>query len=159
MQIWHILHRSTSSPFCVPQELVEQQFYDGCRTFRVIKGFVAQFGINGDPSVQAARNHESIIDDPVKTSNKRGTLSFATSGPNTRSTQVFINTGGKNAFLDEQGFAPFGEVVSGMDLLIDRFYSGYGEVPKQWKIQEMGHAYLEQEFPKLSHFSKVYFQS
>jgi len=123
---------------------------------------VSQVGINGDPSVQANWRSKAIPDDVVKVSNLRGTVVFATSGPNTRTTQIFINTGDRNSFLDKQGFSPLGEVVSGMDV-VDRFYSGYGEGapqgkgPSQALMQAKGATYVNNGFPKLSYFTKAEF--
>lgn len=146
------------------EELTEKSFFDGCRVFRVLPGFVAQFGINGNPETQAYWRSKSLSDDPVKVSNKRGTVVFATAGPNTRTTQIFINTNPNgNGFLDKQGFSPIGEVVEGMDV-VDKFYSGYGEGapsgkgPNQGLIQAKGNEYLESKFPKLSYFSKASFK-
>jgi peptidyl-prolyl cis-trans isomerase A (cyclophilin A) len=142
------------------QELTKNGFWSGCRFFRVLPGFVSQFGINGDPSIQATWRAKAITDDAVKVSNRRGTVVFATSGPNTRTTQIFINTGDRNSFLDKQGFSPFGEVISGMDV-VDRFYSGYGEGypqgkgPNQAFIQIKGESYLSKNFPKLSFITKA----
>ena len=109
---------------------------------------MAQFGINPDPKVSKVWMNENIVDDPVKGSNKRGFVTFAkTSMPNTRSTQVFINYG-DNARLDSDGFAPFGEVIEGMDVA-EKFYSGYGGNPDQDALQKMGKAYTDKSMPKV----------
>ena len=135
--------------------LVKNGFYNDVRFFRVLDGFMAQFGINGNPSLSAVWRDANIKDDPVKVSNGRGTVTFATAGPNTRTTQVFINFG-DNAGLDGQGFSPFGKVVSGMDV-VDALYGGYGEGPPrgdgpdQGRVQAQGNAYLEKAFPKLDY--------
>jgi peptidyl-prolyl cis-trans isomerase A (cyclophilin A) len=135
--------------------LVKNGFYNGARFFRVLEGFMAQFGINGDPSIAAVWGDANIKDDPVKQSNVRGTITFATAGPNTRTTQVFINYG-DNAELDGQGFSPFGKVVSGMDV-VDSLYAGYGDGPPrgagpdQGRMQAYGNAYLQKSFPKLDY--------
>src|SRR5271155_4841807 len=111
--------------------LVRGKFFDGAPFFRVIPGFMAQFGISPDPKVSAAWNNQNLKDEPVKESNKRGFVTFAkTSMPDTRTTQLFINYGDNAASLDPQGFAPFGEVTEGMDV-VDKFYSGYGGNPDQ----------------------------
>lgn len=136
------------------QKLVDAGFYQDCRFFRVVPNFVVQFGINGNPTVQ--KEYKSpIVDDKVQTTNARGTLTFATSGKNTRTTQLFINTNTNgNAFLDKQGFSPFAEIMSGMNV-VDRIYKGYGEKPAQGMIQSKGNAYLESQFPKLTYISSV----
>jgi peptidyl-prolyl cis-trans isomerase A (cyclophilin A) len=135
--------------------LVKNGFYNDARFFRVISGFMVQFGINGDPQISKVWRDANIKDDPVKASNKRGMITFATAGPDTRTTQVFINFG-DNAGLDDQGFAPFGQVISGMDA-VDALYAEYGEGapqghgPNQGVVQSMGNAYLAKAFPKLDY--------
>lgn len=139
--------------------LVKNGFFNDTRFFRVISGFMVQFGINGDPAVSAQWRTARIPDDPVKGSNKRGFITFATSGPNSRTTQVFINFG-DNVGLDRQGFSPFGQIVSGMDV-VDKLYSGYGEGapsgqgPDQNQIQREGNAYLAKYFPSLDRVIKA----
>jgi len=130
--------------------LVANGYYDGARFFRVINGFMAQFGMNADPLVTAQWRVATLRDDPVVESNTRGRVTFAmTSQPNSRTTQVFINFG-NNANLDGMGFAPFGEIVEGMEV-VDGFYAGYGESPDQGQIQGRGNEYLESTFPELDH--------
>lgn len=130
--------------------LVKNGFYNNCRFFRVVPNFMVQFGINGDPKINAVMSQARIKDDPVKQSNDRGFITFAMSSqPNTRTTQVFINFK-NNAGLDGQGFAPFGKVTKGMDV-VDSIYSGSGQDPQQHLIQAQGNAYLEKSFPKLDY--------
>ena len=129
--------------------LVINGFFDNCRFFRVVPNFMVQFGINGDPAISAAWRQADLKDDPVKKSNSRGNITFATAGPNSRTTQVFINFK-DNGFLDGQGFAPFGKVVEGMKV-VDAIYSVYGESPDQGRIQLAGNAYLEKSFPKMDY--------
>lgn len=140
--------------------LVRNGFLDGERFFRVHAGFIAQFGLNGDPAVIAAWKHRTIPDDPVRVSNRRGTVAYAMTGPNTRTTQIYINLV-DNPKLDAQGFAPFAEVTSGMDVVL-RLYSGYGETSgggvragKQGLIEAGGNAYLMREFPKLDYIERA----
>ena len=134
--------------------LVRNGFYDGAAFFRVIPGFMAQFGISAHPQVSAAWREARIPDDPIKASNKRGFISFAKPGaPNARTTQVFINFG-DNSRLDSGGFSPFGEVTQGMEV-VDSIHAGYGDGapsgngPNQGRIQAEGRAYLEKDFPQL----------
>jgi peptidyl-prolyl cis-trans isomerase A (cyclophilin A) len=139
--------------------LVKNGFYDDVRFFRVIKGFMVQFGINGDPKISAVWREARIRDDAVKQSNRRGYITFATAGPNTRTSQVFINFG-DNAGLDQQGFAPFGQVVSGMDV-VDALNSEYGEGaprgrgPDQGRLQQEGNAYLAKDFSRMDFVKKA----
>lgn len=136
-------------------QLTKAGFYDGDRFFRAIRGFVVQFGINGDPKVNKQWSAIPIRDDPPKMSNKPGTVTFATSGPDSRTTQVFINLA-DNSRLDNQGFTPFGEVTQGMDN-VEKFYMDYGEGPPngngpdQAAITDIGNAYLEEHFSKLDY--------
>jgi peptidyl-prolyl cis-trans isomerase A (cyclophilin A) len=127
--------------------LVKHGYFNDAAFFRVVPGFVVQFGLSADPAVNRAWHAANIKDDPVKQSNRPGTITFATAGPNTRTTQLFINLG-NNAGLDNQGFAPFGLVTSGMDV-VQKIYSGYGERPDQGQITNQGKAYLEKNFPNL----------
>jgi peptidyl-prolyl cis-trans isomerase A (cyclophilin A) len=133
-------------------ELVEADFFAGVRFFRVIPRFMAQFGIHGDPAVSAGWKGMTLRDDPVVESNARGYLSFATSGKNTRTTQLFINYV-DNKRLDSMGFSPFAKVVRGMDV-VDRIYE-IGEKPDQARIQSDGNAYLEKNFPQLTYIESL----
>lgn len=139
--------------------LVKNGFYDDCRFFRVISNFMVQFGINGNPKVSAAFTNARIPRDPVKETNRRGVITYAMAGgptgADTRTTQVFINFR-SNANLDGLGFAPFGEVVSGMDV-VDKLYAGYGSGPQDnfTRIQSEGNAYLTKEYPKLDYIKKA----
>mmetsp|Transcript_42960 Transcript_42960/g.138096 ORF Transcript_42960/g.138096 Transcript_42960/m.138096 type:complete len:298 (+) Transcript_42960:52-945(+) len=145
------------------RRLLEEHFFDQCRFFRVVKGFMAQFGISGDPDVNTKYRGKTIADDIVKFTNQRGRVSFAMSGIDSRTTQIFISLG-DNRFLDKQGFAPFAEVVEGMET-IDLLYNGYGEGaprgqgPDQNGIQKVGNEYLEKKFPLLSYVESVEFSS
>jgi len=135
-------------------QLVQQGYYDDVRFFRVVPGFVVQFGMHGDPATNAKWTAQPLIDDPVTKSNKRGTVTFAKTGmPNSRTTQLFINLQDNSGSLDppsQQGFAPFGEVVEGMSV-VDRLYSGYGGEPSehQSRIAAEGNAFLNASYPKL----------
>ena len=139
--------------------LVKNGFYDNVRFFRVIPNFMVQFGINGDPKLSARWRQAQIPDDPVTQSNTRGMITFATAGPNTRTTQVFINFA-DNANLDAMGFAPFGKVVSGMNV-VDAINPEYGEGaprghgPDQSRLQTEGNAYLAQSFARMDYIKKA----
>ncbi len=141
-------------------ELVKTGFFDGDRFFRYVRNFIVQFGINGDPKVNRIWTNANLPDDPVKWSNIKGTVTYATAGPNTRATQLFINLR-DNSSLDKQGFAPIGKVVSGMDV-VDRLYSGYGEMaamggngPDPTVIEAQGNEYLINKFPRLDYIKKA----
>ena len=137
--------------FC---NLVRTGFFDDSRFFRVRPGFIAQFGIPGDPKIAAVWREQTFPDDPVRQSNIRGTIAYAMTGPDTRTTQLYINIS-ENSRLDADGFSPIGRVIEGMET-VDQLYSGYGEDAgggmrgrKQGKIFEGGNAYLDREFPRL----------
>jgi peptidyl-prolyl cis-trans isomerase A (cyclophilin A) len=129
--------------------LTRAGFFDENRFFRVLPGFIAQFGLNDKPKVNELWDAKPIPDDPARESNRRGTLSFATEGPNTRAHQLFINLA-DNPRLDKLGFTPIGRVVSGMEA-VDSIYAGYEEDPSQRMIQRLGNSYLARMFPKLDY--------
>ncbi len=140
--------------------LVSNRYLDGVRFFRVIEGFMAQFGINGDPELAALLGEDNIPDDPMVESNTRGMMTFAKTGqPNSRSSQMFINLV-SNTNLDALGFSPFGEIAEGMEV-VDQLYSGYGEGaprgagPDQTRIRMEGNAYLDAEFPNLDYLERA----
>jgi len=134
--------------------LVKNGYYDGCRFFRVVPGFVVQFGINGDAAIQRNWTDATIPDDKVTQGNTRGFVTFAKSSePNSRTTQLFINFA-DNSRLNRQGFAPFGKVTMGMEV-VDKIFSGYGEKPDQDRIEKEGNAYLTKNFPKLDYIKKA----
>jgi len=130
-------------------DLIQRRFYDENRFFRVVPNFVIQWGIHGDPALQLQWRDKIITDDPVKVTNRRGTIAYATGGPNTRTTELFINLK-DNPQLDKRGFSPFGEVVSGMNVVND-IYPGYGQTPDQGQIQLHGNEYLLKQFPQLDY--------
>lgn len=140
--------------------LVRSGYYNDTRFFRVVRGFMAQIGIHGKPELNTIWREQRIADDPVKGSNLRGFISFATAGPGTRTTQFFINFADANSRLDGMGFAPFGRVVSGMDI-VDSLFSDYGEGapqgrgPNQNIIQNEGNAYLLRDFPHLDYVKEA----
>jgi len=127
--------------------LVKNGFYDGAGLFRIVPGFVVQFGISANPAVSKAWKTAKIQDDPVTQSNHRGYLTFATSGANTRTTQLFINLV-DNGRLDSMGFSPFGQIIEGMEV-VDKLNAEYGEQPDQGRIESEGKMYLQQSFPRL----------
>lgn len=136
--------------------LVKNGYYEGVYFYRVIGGFMAQFGMHGEPQVQVRWSRANIVDDSVMASNTRGTVTYAMGGPNTRTTQLFINFG-DNSRLDRDGFAPVGRVSEGMDV-VDRIHSGYGELadfggtgPRAYNISSQGNQYLADNFPDLDH--------
>ncbi len=137
------------------EELVKAGYFNGARFFRVVPNFVVQFGLAGDPAV-TKKWDRPIKDDPVAQTNRVGSVVFATAGPNTRTTQLFINLR-SNQFLDDQGFAPFGMVVEGMDV-VQSIYPGYGENPDQGQITTRGNAYLNAAFPKLDYIQTATIQ-
>lgn len=135
------------------KKAIEAGVYNDAKFFRVVKGFMVQFGIPADPALAAKWRSNRINDDKVTQSNQKGYITFATSGPNSRTSQVFINYG-DNKFLDSQGFAPFGKVVEGMEI-VEAINAEYGERPDQGRIQSQGNAYLTKEFPKIDGIVKA----
>jgi len=136
--------------------LVKNGYFDGVKFFRVVPGFVVQWGIHGDPSIASKWLQSTIQDDPVKESNRRGFVTYAKSGqPNSRSVQLFINLG-DNSRLDATGFAPFGKVTEGMDV-VDKLYGGYAEglTKLQGRIAEEGNAFLEKNYAQLDGIKKA----
>jgi peptidyl-prolyl cis-trans isomerase A (cyclophilin A) len=142
-------------------ELVRKRYFDEGRFFRVVPGFIAQFGVHRDFNVHATWRQLFIPDDPAKEKNLRGTLAFAMSGPATRATEIFINLA-DNPMLDEQGFVPFAKIVEGVDV-VDKFYWGYGEMRPKGKnidpgrVEEETNEYLVQRFPKLDYIKRTKF--
>ena len=141
--------------------LVKSGFYDGQRFFRVVKGFVVQWGIPGDPATAVTWMNARIPDDKVQEKNATGTITFAKGGPNSRTSQVFINLGDNQRQLDRAGFAPFGVVVEGMDV-VKKLYAGYGDMASQGGrgvdtnlLYKEGDAYLDRDFPKLDKIVKA----
>ncbi|HSN98448.1 MAG TPA: peptidylprolyl isomerase [Candidatus Nanopelagicales bacterium] len=141
--------------------LVKLGYYDGVRFHRVVDNFMVQFGIHPNPSVNGAWYNAFIQDDPASKSNKRGYITFATAGPNTRTTQVFINYSDKNARLDSMGFTPFGEVVGDGMKVVDALHKGYGELapqgkgPNPFQMQREGDAYIEKNFPEIDRIKEA----
>jgi peptidyl-prolyl cis-trans isomerase A (cyclophilin A) len=140
-------------------ELIGKRYFDEGRFFRVVPGFIAQFGVHRDFRVHETWRGLFIVDDPPKEKNLRGTLAFAKSGPNTRATEIFINLG-DNALLDQQTFVPFGKVAEGMEV-VDKLYSGYGEMRPEGKeidagrVEEETNEYLVPRFPKLDYIQRA----
>ncbi len=139
--------------------LVRGGFFDDTRVYRVVDGFVAQFGLNGDPYVNQAWKTEYLVDDPVTQTNRRGRVTFAKGGLHSRTTEIFVSLR-DNPQLDESGFAPFGEVVEGMEV-VDAFHAAYGdgpprgEGPYQAMVEARGNAYLDAEFPELTRIERA----
>jgi peptidyl-prolyl cis-trans isomerase A (cyclophilin A) len=129
--------------------LVAERFFDENRFFRVLPNFIAQFGANGDKTLNEKWEEKKIADDPVLQSNTRGTLSFAADGPGSRTHQLFVNLK-DNPSLDKQGFAPIGRVVGGM-AIADSIYDDYGDAPRYHLIATLGNSYLKRMFPKLDY--------
>ena len=140
--------------------LIEDGFFKDIRFHRVVRNFIVQFGINGDPSISRLWSNMYIPDDPPKEKNKKGTITFATRGPVTRSTQVFINLRDNGATLDKSGFVPFGKVIEGMDV-VESLYNSYGDMPPRGngpdpsQVELQGNKYLESRFPRLDYIKKA----
>ena len=143
--------------------LVKTGFFNDTRFFRVVRNFVVQFGVSGDPATNRLWSTVSLPDDPVKQHNARGTVTYATRGPNTRTTQVFINLKDNHESLDRSGFAPFGKVTAGMDV-VESFYNSYGDMPPRGQgpdpsqILIQGNEYLQNHFPRLDYIKKATIQ-
>ena len=135
-------------------ELIENQYYDDAPFYRVVPGFMVQFGMNADPKITQQWDR-AFPDDPVTQSNQPGTVSYATSGPNSRSTQLFINYG-NNARLDGMGFSPFAEIIDGMNI-VNAINSQYGEQPSQQLMTMRGNEYVKSEFPRIDYIVKARF--
>ena len=140
--------------------LLEDGFFNESRFHRVVRNFIVQFGINGDPSISRLWSNLVIPDDPPKQKNAKGTITFAVRGPSTRSTQVFINLRDNGATLDKSGFVPFGKVIEGMDV-VERLYNSYGDMPPRGngpdpnQIELQGNKYLESKFPRLDYIKSA----
>jgi cyclophilin family peptidyl-prolyl cis-trans isomerase len=141
--------------------LIRHGYYDDVRFHRVVPGFITQWGVSGDPAVSAVWYDRGMPDDPVVATNERGTIAFAFTDPGTRSTQVYISMA-DNSRLDDQGFAPFGRVIEGMETVVDSIYSGYGEESgggvrrgDQHRIVQEGNPYLDTAFPRLDRLRRV----
>lgn len=134
------------------EELVKDGFYDGARFFRVVPNFVVQFGLAAKPAM-TKKWDKAVDDDPVTQTNRAGSLAFATMGKHTRTTQVFVNLR-SNQSLDARGFAPFAQIVEGMEI-VEKLYGGYGEAPDQGALTKRGNAYLMAAFPKLDYIRKA----
>lgn len=141
-------------------ELVRMGYFTEARFFRVVDGFIAQFGVHRDYDVHAKWREYFILEDPARERNVRGTLAFAQSGPNTRATEIFINLGDNSKLLDDQGFVPFAKVVEGMDA-VDKIYSGYGEMRPEGneidagRVENSTNAYLVPRFPKMDYIKRA----
>jgi len=165
-EVFRVKFDTTAGPFVVEcstkwSEEGSKRFFELCKTgffnnsgfFRVVPGFVVQFGLAADPKMTAQYTNKNLRDEPVRKSNQKGKITFATGGPNTRTTQLFINYG-DNANLDSMGFTPFGEVVYGMEN-VEKINPEYGEQPDQSMIKQEGTAYLKRDFPNLDYITTV----